>query len=268
VPRAHSGLVASQSFTSHPSAPPPPMTEATTPQDSNAGSKQVQSAVRPSELVDAFVRVLLEQQPTSYLDIGCGSGALVERLATHAIRTHGIEVTPTPAALATGLVSAADAHDLPFAAGSFDFVGFRHVPHHLPNLELALSEAWRVCRHGLLLAEPWFEPSAPSQVLTAELDGWLKVFERRRGRYHADALSVADLMAVLPDASNCRAEMLAPMHPYLGVELEQHMLEAIGELELTADEEGLRALWLQRANTGELTANGTLILRVGKHSRD
>ncbi|MFT5051855.1 MAG: SAM-dependent methyltransferase, partial [Chlamydiales bacterium] len=166
------------------------------------------------EMLAAYLRVLCKGKPSAVLDIGCGAGRLVCELRERGVYAIGVEVHPSEAARATGIVVSADAAHLPFASGSFDWVSFRHVPHHLPQPRLAFAEAWRVCRHGIVMAEPYYDPSIPSQQISARLDSWMKQAERRRGDFHADVLCADELIGYLPDAAACQVETLVPLRPY------------------------------------------------------
>ena len=97
------------------------------------------------------------------LEIGCGTGLLLERTATVARRASGIDLSAGMArfsATRKGLtVAQASATDLPFAEGSFDVVySFKVLP-HVPDLAAAVAEIRRVLRpHGRAFVEvynPW-----------------------------------------------------------------------------------------------------------------
>lgn len=91
------------------------------------------------------------------LDLGCGRGYWMERLAGLGIAAVGLEHDPARAALAGahGPVVAGDGARLPFADGSAGLVWCLHVLHHLPDPERVLGEVHRVLRPGgaLVLAE-------------------------------------------------------------------------------------------------------------------
>lgn len=96
------------------------------------------------------------------LECGCGTGLILERLAGHARRAVGIDLSPgmLELARARGL----DVHEgsvtaLPFDDASFDVTCSFKVLAHVPDIGRALAEMARVTRPGgVILAEfynPW-----------------------------------------------------------------------------------------------------------------
>jgi ubiquinone/menaquinone biosynthesis C-methylase UbiE len=92
------------------------------------------------------------------LDVGCGTGSYLRRLATggHSGRLVGVDMSPAAIAELEGVAGVeallADAQRLPFGGGSFDIVTARHMLYHVPEPLLALREARRVLRPGGVLA--------------------------------------------------------------------------------------------------------------------
>jgi ubiquinone/menaquinone biosynthesis C-methylase UbiE len=100
------------------------------------------------------------------LDVGCGEGGLVRRLASAGARVVGLD--PLAAALEHARRAGSGdpseryvdgvAQALAFAAASFDVVIFFNSLHHVPvdSMDLALAEAARVLRPGgvLYVQEP------------------------------------------------------------------------------------------------------------------
>jgi ubiquinone/menaquinone biosynthesis C-methylase UbiE len=96
------------------------------------------------------------------LEVGCGTGLILERIARHASLARGIDLSPgmLRTARARGLdVVLASATSLPFADASFDLVCSFKVLAHVPDIQKALSEASRVTRPGghmiLEFYNPW-----------------------------------------------------------------------------------------------------------------
>jgi SAM-dependent methyltransferase len=96
----------------------------------------------------------------SVLDIGCGTGTFLRRLAAAPQRNAGAVLVgldysaAAVAALAgSGSVGVrADAQLLPFGAASFDAVTARHMLYHVPRPDRAIREARRVLRPGGVFA--------------------------------------------------------------------------------------------------------------------
>ena len=99
----------------------------------------------------------LEREPfADVLDVGCGTGAVIELLhGKHpSARCTGLDLTPGMIAVAQakGLANCdfvvGDAENLPFADASFDAVLCSNSFHHYPNPEAFFAEALRVLRPG------------------------------------------------------------------------------------------------------------------------
>jgi len=152
-------------------------------------------------LVKRFFERLRALQPASVLDVGCGGGRLLELCQDAGISAEGVEAdSEAVTQLSHGgfTVHQGDATALSGADRGFDWVALRHVLHHLPDVATALDEACRVAETGVLLAEPWFDESIPSQSLALRLDRWIKRQHQRLGRVHEDGLDANHVMALLP----------------------------------------------------------------------
>ena len=88
------------------------------------------------------------------LEIGCGTGCDLLQFAKHGARAVGIDITPEHLRLARervgsqAAVGQAEATDLPFADGSFDYVYSHGVLHHIDRPRLVVDEIFRVLRPG------------------------------------------------------------------------------------------------------------------------
>jgi 2-polyprenyl-3-methyl-5-hydroxy-6-metoxy-1,4-benzoquinol methylase len=88
----------------------------------------------------------------SFLDVGCGEGALGQALKqAGATRVAGIEMTPDAAALARERLDVfvegdITKVDLPFADAEFDYIIFADVLEHLPQPEAVLRRMLRYLR--------------------------------------------------------------------------------------------------------------------------
>jgi ubiquinone/menaquinone biosynthesis C-methylase UbiE len=96
------------------------------------------------------------------LECGCGTGLILERLAEHARRAVGIDLSPRMLELARGRgleVKEGSVTELPFDDATFDVTCSFKVLAHVPDIARALAEMARVTRPGgVILAEfynPW-----------------------------------------------------------------------------------------------------------------
>ena len=86
------------------------------------------------------------------LDIGCGTGFIIDLAADLFDDVRGIDLTPAMLARVQSRpnvhVYTSDAAQLPFRAGAFDVVSAYSFFHHLQDLDPVLAEAHRVLRAG------------------------------------------------------------------------------------------------------------------------
>lgn len=91
------------------------------------------------------------------LEVGCGTGLILRRIAPQAAEAKGIDISPgmLEKALERGLdVQQADCTDLPFEDNHFDLVYSFKVLAHVQDIDQALREMVRVTdRGGLLVLE-------------------------------------------------------------------------------------------------------------------
>jgi ubiquinone/menaquinone biosynthesis C-methylase UbiE len=91
------------------------------------------------------------------LEVGCGSGIAVQLFAESGANVTAVDLTEWAVATTRarleafgleGTVLEADGEQLPFADESFDLVFSWGVIHHTTDMDRALGELVRVCRHG------------------------------------------------------------------------------------------------------------------------
>lgn len=85
------------------------------------------------------------------LEVGCGTGLILERVASFASRAEGVDLSPgmLEKASARGLtVQESDATSLPFEDASFDVAYSFKVLAHVPKFDEAVAEMARVVRPG------------------------------------------------------------------------------------------------------------------------
>ncbi|MEO8061546.1 MAG: methyltransferase domain-containing protein [Pseudomonadota bacterium] len=108
--------------------------------------------------IDRIATLLL---PGSVLDVGCGTGYLMDVLAQRSVAT-AHEFTGVDFQIEPGIVERhpkfhfreADIEKLPFASGEFDTVMCTHVLEHVLHIENAIAELRRVARRRLLVVVP------------------------------------------------------------------------------------------------------------------
>jgi len=119
--------------------------------------------------VEAALRgALAGRTVNDLLDVGTGTGRLLELLGPEVRRAEGIDASREMLAVARAKLEAAglrhcgvrqgDMYDLPFEAASFDAVVIHQVLHFADNPALAVAEAGRVLRAGGLMALVDFAP--------------------------------------------------------------------------------------------------------------
>jgi ubiquinone/menaquinone biosynthesis C-methylase UbiE len=104
------------------------------------------------------------------LEVGCGTGLILERIARFAAFAEGVDLSPGMLrhAEARGLkVREASANALPFADQSFDVTcSFKVLP-HVPDLEGALQEMARVTKPGGYVIAEFYNPLSFRGLLRA-----------------------------------------------------------------------------------------------------
>jgi len=178
-----------------------------------------------------FRRLIGELAPKSVLDVGCGTGDLLQWLSSNSIDALGVE--PDPDAAAHCRAAGWDVRDgvaeaLPFDDDSVDVVVSEFSAHHFDDLSAHFREALRVARTAVCVLDPWYDLSVPSQRVADQLDRWAKSIDRSVGMTHNDAFSLGDFVEKLPSGLMLReARTLLRLSP-----LPPDMLETIGRDQL------------------------------------
>jgi ubiquinone/menaquinone biosynthesis C-methylase UbiE len=95
------------------------------------------------------------------LEVGCGTGLLLERIARFSSRAQGIDLSDgmLERARARGLdVVQGSATELPFESNSFDVACSFKVLAHIPEIDKALAEMMRVVRPGGHVLAEFYNP--------------------------------------------------------------------------------------------------------------
>jgi len=115
------------------------------------------------DLIDALEVELVERYAAGadVLEVGCGTGLLLERFARFARSARGVDLSPgmLARARARGLdVAEASATELPFPDASFDVAcSFKVLP-HVRDITKALAEMTRVVRPGGHVIAEFYNP--------------------------------------------------------------------------------------------------------------
>lgn len=143
-------------------------------------------------LLAPIVRALLEP----CLEIGCGEGNNLLRLARHA-KCFGVDLFPRKIHFAAAEIPAAnfavaDAEHLPYPDGAFQSLLIRDLLHHIEEPRRVLEEAVRVLAPGGRLF--LLEPNARSPVVRLQI----ALIEAEVGARRFDANYIAALLKDLP----------------------------------------------------------------------
>jgi SAM-dependent methyltransferase len=110
---------------------------------------------RDTDTTPAQIDAIVGAAVGSVLEVGCGNGAVAERLVRAGRRVVAVDVTPG-SALATrqrsgATVALAGLPELPFRDRAFDTVVCAHTLEHIPDLWRAAAELRRVARRVIVV---------------------------------------------------------------------------------------------------------------------
>lgn len=131
------------------------------------------------------------------LEVGCGTGLILSRLAQHADSAWGVDLSPAMLRVAKqrGLsVVRGSATDIPFADESFDMVCSFKVLAHVPDIGQALREIARVTKPGGQMVLEFYNPFS-LRYLAKRIAGPQPISE---GRDESDVYTRWDAPYVLP----------------------------------------------------------------------
>jgi SAM-dependent methyltransferase len=164
----------------------------------------------------AFRSEIATLTPASLCDVGCGAGALLKHARTLGIAAAGLE--PDAAKVADARTAGLTVHQgtaeaLPFSDGAFDLVTFENALHHVTDIPRALMEAMRVARHAVVIVDPWFDLSIPTQRVGDRFERWIKKLDRMTGMVHWDPISAGEILAVCEGVRSAAVRHLLQLTP-------------------------------------------------------
>jgi ubiquinone/menaquinone biosynthesis C-methylase UbiE len=164
-----------------------------------ASAKFHSSADRLREVID----LAQPQRGDLALDVATGTGHVALALAPHVRRVYGLDLTREMLEQARRLTAErsvtnvgwvmGDAEHLPFDEETFDLYTVRAAPHHFPDVDAFLHEAYRVLRPGRHAVFVDCAPPLPARDVLHEV-------EMRRDPSHVMSLTVDEWVARLEHA--------------------------------------------------------------------
>ena len=197
----------------------------------------------------AFRDEIAALQPASLCDVGCGTGSLVAH--AQALGMFAIGIEPDGVKVAEGSAAGLDlrqgnAEALPFPDQSFDLVTFENALHHVADIARALAEAARVARHAIVIVDPWFDLSIPSQAVGDRFERWLKKQDRMTGMVHWDPIAAGAIIGALGAASATAVRHLLHLTPLTPEGFERLANRAVPAMGTTAFSEAYEAAGMDR----------------------
>lgn len=146
-------------------------------------------------VVGEVARAAANRPAPRVLELGCGTGALAERVlaAVPSCRLTGIDLAPRMVEAARARlgeraeVLLGDAERLPFRDGAFDVAYCNDSFHHYPDPDRAAFQAWRVLAPGgaLVIGDAW-QPGPARAIMNAWLprsrEGDVRIYSERELR--------------------------------------------------------------------------------------
>jgi ubiquinone/menaquinone biosynthesis C-methylase UbiE len=129
--------------------------------------KTIHAKLIMSRRIDVLATVISELIPdnSTVLDIGCGSGEIANKIQQIRpdINISGIDVYVRDTTSIS--VKEFDGKQIPFESNSIDYCIFVDVLHHTDNIQQLVSEAFRVCKKGVIIKDHIYHSRTGYQIL-------------------------------------------------------------------------------------------------------
>jgi ubiquinone/menaquinone biosynthesis C-methylase UbiE len=218
----------------------------------------------------AFRSEIAALKPASLCDVGCGAGTLLAHAQSLGIAATGIEPDAAKVAEANGRgldIRTGTAEALPFPDAAFDLVTFENSLHHVTEIGRALADAMRVARRAVVIVDPWFDLSIPSQKVGDRFERWMKMLDRMTGMVHWDPIAAGEIAAACNGSSVTVRHLLqlTPMSTeafeYFACRAQPHKDSAV--YKANGMDQELAAIRTAFQNTG-ITEAGALLVSIVK----
>jgi hypothetical protein len=149
-----------------------------------------------SEYRKRLLAKVVSLNPARVLEAGSGAREFLRSTAAAGIDVRGLdpdESSFTALRREGFAVTQGVANALPFEEDAFALVVFCYTSRHVADWQRAGAEATRVASRAVLVLDPWYETSIPSQVIAEKFDRWAMAIDRSRGMVHNDCLNAAEI---------------------------------------------------------------------------
>ncbi len=152
--------------------------------------------------VDRFVSTIrrLPDPPASVLDVGCGTGVLVDAIGELGYESVGMDSDEAAMAAMERPHIVADIADIPAPDRSYDVVILNEILEHLPMgvFDGALAEAGRVARHRVIVTVPNAESLESATTRCPQCEGTYSIHGHVRRFVRGDLAALFPAFEISP----------------------------------------------------------------------